>query len=93
MTAWPKALHIPAQAIFEKEGKQIVYVKKGSRFEERPIQLAKRSESVMVLAGGVKEGETVALADPYASKNDKKGGEKKSPGAAPMMPGGGRGGR
>lgn len=89
----PNALHIPAQAIFEKEGKQIVYVKRGSRFEERPIQLAKRSESVMVLAGGVKEGEVVALADPFASKNDKKGGEKKGSGA-PMMPGGGgRGGR
>ena len=89
----PDAIHIPAQAVFEKDGQQIVYVKKGSRFEERPIQLAKRSESTMVLAGGVKEGEVVALADPNARPSDNKGGEKKAPGGAPMMPGGGaRGG-
>jgi hypothetical protein len=88
----PNAIHIPAQAVFEKDGKQIVYVKQGNRFHERPIQLAKRSESTMVLAGGVKEGEIVALADPNAKPGDSKGGEKKSPGA-PMMPGGGaRGG-
>jgi hypothetical protein len=89
----PNAIHIPVQAVFEKDGKQIVYVKTGSRFEERPIQLAKRSESTMVLAGGVKEGEIVALADPNAKPSDNKGGEKKAPGGAPMMPGGGaRGG-
>ena len=85
------ALHIPAQAVFEKDGKQIVYVKRGSRFEERPIQLAKRSESTMVLSGGVKEGEVVALADPNVKPGSGKAGERKSPGASPMMPrGGGR---
>jgi hypothetical protein len=83
------ALHIPAQAVFEKEGKQIVYVKRGKRFEEQAVQLAKRSESTMVLTGGVKEGEVVALADPYSSKDGGKGGDKKAPGSGPMMPAGG----
>jgi hypothetical protein len=90
----PNALHVPAQAVFEKEGKPIVYVRNGSRWEERAVQLGKRSESTMVLASGVKEGEVLALSDPYAKKgDDKKGGEKKAPGAAPMMPGGGGGAR
>lgn len=88
----PNALHIPAQAVFEKDGKPVVYVQKGKKFEERPILLAKRSESTMVLAGGVNPGETIALADPFAKKGGKKGAEpKKSGGGNPMgaMPAGG----
>lgn len=84
----PNALHVPAQAVFEREGKQVVYVKRGSRFEPQPIQLAKRSESTMVLAGGVKENDTIALADPNArkgKKDDKKSGGGNAMGA---MPGG-----
>ena len=90
----PNALHIPAQAVFDKGGKQIVYVLKGKKFEERPVQIAKRSESTMVLAGGVQPDETVALADPFAKKGSKKGGEdKKSSGGGAMgaMPAGGGG--
>ena len=85
----PNALHVPAQAIFEKNGQQVVFVQKGRRFEERPIQLLKRSESTMVLAGGVRPGETIALADPTASKTAKKGDKKG--GANPMgaVPAGG----
>lgn len=85
----PNALHVPAQAVFQKEGKPIVYVKKNGRFEERPIQLARRSESVMVLAGGVQPGEIVALADPNVRQNGKQSqGRGKSKGIG-VMPGGG----
>jgi hypothetical protein len=90
----PNALHIPAQAVFDKGGKQIVYVLKGKKFEARPVQIAKRSESTMVLAGGVQPDETVALADPFAKKGSKNGGEdKKSSGGGAMgaMPAGGGG--
>ena len=45
----PNALHIPAQAVFEREGRRIVYVKSGSGFEPRPITTSKRSESVFVV--------------------------------------------
>lgn len=89
----PNALHVPAQAIFEKDGKPVVYVQTGRRFEERPVKLVKRSESIMVLAEGVKPGEIIAMADPYPSKAaQKKGGDKKSGGGGPMgvMPGGGK---
>ncbi|HWQ53565.1 MAG TPA: efflux RND transporter periplasmic adaptor subunit [Bryobacteraceae bacterium] len=88
----PNALHVPAQAVFEKDGKPMVWVQtKGGRFEERQVQLVKRSESVMVLAGGVQAGETIAMADPYQSKGAKgKKGEKKSGGnAMGAMPAGG----
>ncbi|MCL4401957.1 MAG: hypothetical protein M1436_04735, partial [Acidobacteria bacterium] len=89
----PNALHIPAQAVFEREGKQVVYVQTGKRFEEREIKLVKRSESIMVLASGVNPGEVIAMSDPYAKSKrggKKGGGEKKSGGGGMgVMPGGG----
>jgi HlyD family secretion protein len=84
----PDAIHIPAQAVIDKNGKQIVYVQTGGRFQERPIKLAKRSESTMVIADGLKAGEVIALADPYASKNSKKSDQKGAK-TMPGMPGGG----
>jgi hypothetical protein len=54
------------------------------------VQLVKQSESMMVLASGVKAGDIVALSDPTADKSGKKEkGEKKSAGGSPM---GGMGG-
>jgi len=85
----PNALHVPAQAVFEKNGRQIVFAQKGKRFEERPIQLVKRSESTMVLAGGVEPGEIIALADPTVKKSDKKGEKKDSGNPMGGIPGGG----
>jgi multidrug efflux pump subunit AcrA (membrane-fusion protein) len=84
------ALHVPAQAVFRKGGRPTVFVQnKEGRFEPREIQLVKQSESLMVLASGVAPGDVVALADPTASKSDKKGGDKKSQGnAVGSVPGG-----
>lgn len=85
------ALHVPAQAVFEKDGKPMVWVQNKGRWEERPVQLVKRSESIMVLAGGVEPGETIAMADPYPKKSAAKKGEEKKSGGNPMgaMPAGG----
>jgi len=85
----PDALHVPAQAVFEKNGKPMVFVQKDGKFEPREIQLIKRSESVMVLAGGVQPGEIIAMADPTADKDKKNKGEKKQSGSGAMsgMPG------
>lgn len=70
----PNAIHIPNQAVFEHDGKPIVYVKTHGRFEERPIRISKRSESTTVIAGGINEGELIALANPTEKKTDKKSG-------------------
>ena len=85
----PDAINIPAQAVFEKDGKQIVYVKNLNRWDERPIKLAKRSESTMVIASGLTAGETIAMADPNAKPGDKK---KDKGAAASGSPMGGMGG-
>jgi len=83
----PDVIHVPAQAVFQKNGQFLVYVHgKNGKFEPRPVQLVKQSESMMVISSGVQPGEIVAMADPTASK---KNGEKKAPGAGAM---GGMGG-
>jgi multidrug resistance efflux pump len=88
----PDALHVPAQAVFQKNGKPTVFVQlKNKRFEPREVQLVKQSESMMVLASGVKAGEVVALSDPTAQKSGKKEtGEKKSQGSPMGGMGGGK---
>jgi hypothetical protein len=76
----PNAIHIPMQAVFEREGKQVVYVKNGNKFEAREIKPSKRSESTLVVSSGVKPGEVLALADPNERPGSKKNNGK---GAAP----------
>lgn len=82
------AINVPTQAVFEKDGKQVVYVKNGNKFDERVIRPSKRSESTMVIAKGLKPGETVALADPNEKPGDKKKKSEQKPagGGAAGMP-------
>jgi hypothetical protein len=82
-------VHVPAQAVFQKNGRYVVYVHNKGKYEPRPVQLVKQSESTMVIASGVQPGEVVAMADPTADKKSKSG-DKKSQGGNPMggMPGG-----
>ena len=96
----PNAIYIPVQAVHEKDNKPMVYVQSDGRFEERIIQPLKRSESMMVVAEGLKEGEIIALANPYAKPGETK--QQASPSAGGGSPmgglgggggGGGRGGR
>jgi RND family efflux transporter MFP subunit len=57
------ALWIPAQALFESDGRKYVYVRQGSGFAARDVKLVRKGESQVVIEG-VKEGERVALASP-----------------------------
>lgn len=92
----PQALYVPNQAVFEKDGRPIVYVKVGSKFEERPIKIAKRSESTTIIQEGLKEGDVIALANPNEKPNSRKKSESKgSGGGSPLggMSAGGEAGR
>ena len=82
------AVNVPIQAVFEKNGKPVVYLKVGNRFEAREIKPLKRSENVMILSSGVKPGDVISMANPDAKPGDKKKGEQKSGGAAAGLPGG-----
>jgi hypothetical protein len=63
-------LWLPAQALFEENGRTFVYAPSGSGFAPREVKLVRRSESQVVIAG-LAERQVVALADPtrQAKKN------------------------
>ncbi|MBI4876219.1 MAG: efflux RND transporter periplasmic adaptor subunit [Acidobacteria bacterium] len=83
----PNVIHMPTQALFEKDGKPMVYVRAGNRWEERLIKPLKRSESTLVVESGLNAGEVVALSNPNAKPGDKKGA--KAPGGGASDGGGG----
>lgn len=58
-------LVLPRIAMFMKDGKHIVYVRKGSGYEQREVKVLSENESSSSIAG-VDEGAQVALRDPTA---------------------------
>lgn len=86
----PNAISIPNQAVFERDGKLIAWVKHGGEWEPRPFTPLKRSESVMVVTKGLNPGERVALSDPTAKPGQTKDKQNKSGalGALPSAAGG-----
>ncbi len=80
------SIYVPNQALFEKDGKQFVWIQKNGKFEQRFVKLAKRSETSTIIADGLKPDEMVALADPF-KKPDSGKGSKKTGGSGAGMPG------
>ena len=60
----PNAISIPTQASFVKEGRTVAYVWNGSEFDERPIQIERRSRDRCLISSGLSPGDRVALKDP-----------------------------
>ncbi len=61
----PNSILIPAEAVFSRIGGVVAYVQRGSRFEERAINVARRNSSGQVaVLKGLAPGERVALKDP-----------------------------
>lgn len=59
-------IYIPRQALFDKDGKNVVYVKKGNSFSASEVKVKFRTESHVVIEG-INEGITVAMEDPNKS--------------------------
>jgi multidrug efflux pump subunit AcrA (membrane-fusion protein) len=77
------ALHVPRQAVFEKNGKNYVFVRAGDRFEERDVKVVQRTESRIAL-DGLSEGLEIALIDPNAAAKS-----TGAPSSSPLPPAGG----
>jgi len=60
----PNAITIPAQASFLKSGQTVAYVWNGAAFQERPIQVERRSRDRILVSIGLKPDDLVALEDP-----------------------------
>jgi HlyD family secretion protein len=55
---------IPASALFRKAGQTVTYVRHGSKFEETPVEVSRRSTDEALIVKGLKPGEQLALKDP-----------------------------
>lgn len=60
----PNALLIPATAVFDVNGKSVVYKLQGSSFVETPLAITRRSHDQVAVSGGVAEGDQVAAKKP-----------------------------
>jgi len=60
-------LYLPRVAIFLKDGKRIIYVKKGNGYEQREVKIQSQNESRAAIEG-VEAGSIVAMADPTAPR-------------------------
>jgi multidrug efflux pump subunit AcrA (membrane-fusion protein) len=79
----PDAIHVPRQAVFDKNGKNHIFVKTGDHFEQREVKVEQRTESRVAISG-VSEGTEIALIDPTA-----RAGSATSPAAPPVPASGG----
>jgi multidrug efflux pump subunit AcrA (membrane-fusion protein) len=75
-------LWLPAQALFESDGRTFVYARTGAGFAARDVKLVRRSEDKVVITG-LREGQQAAMASPVQTgpKQKKSGG-----GAMQAMP-------
>jgi len=62
------AIILPAQALFQKSGQNVAYIWHGGEFEERVVEVGRRSGDKIVVAKGVSVGDKVALRDPTAKE-------------------------
>lgn len=64
----PNSIMVSSQAVFDKDGRSVVYVLRGSSFEERAVLVSRRTKNEMLIASGLRAGERVALRNPTQEK-------------------------
>ena len=57
-------ISIPLDALFKKDGENIVYIKNGSGFELRNVKVGEENDNFVIITEGLVEGDAVALVDP-----------------------------
>lgn len=73
------ARYLPRQALFQQDGKPVVFVRRGRSFEPREVKVSHRTETHIVVAD-LPVGTEVALRNPLAEE------KKTGPGAGPVQP-------
>ncbi len=65
-----RALSIPLDATFEREGRSLVYVASGRSIRPREVVLGPSNEDFVVVESGLREGERVCLREPGTPPTD-----------------------
>ncbi len=66
----PLPLYVPLDAIFEKDGRTVVYRLVGGQTEETEVALGKRNDNYVVIENGLAPDDRVALHDPSLVGDD-----------------------
>jgi HlyD family secretion protein len=66
-------LYVPSQCVFDKDGKLVIYVKHGDRFEATEAKIKFRTENRVALEN-IAEGVEVALVNPEKAAKEQKNG-------------------
>jgi HlyD family secretion protein len=64
------AFAIPRQALFDKEGKKVVYRRRGDKYEATPVVIGSSSAGRVVVTKGLVSGDELALRDPEADEDN-----------------------
>jgi hypothetical protein len=71
--ALSNVLHLPRQAVFERDGKPVVFARENGQFVARPVTIVGRTEGRVAITGVV-EGTEAALLDPTAKAKESTAG-------------------
>ena len=78
------AVSIPSEAVFDREGKKIVYCKQHGSFEAQQVKIRALSEGRAVLEG-IRPGTVVALVNPEARASEKAKASNAGPAPGPSV--------
>jgi HlyD family secretion protein len=65
-----KALSVPLEAVFEREGRSFCYVVEGRQVRPREVVLGPSNQDFVVVENGLRRGDRVCLRDPGAPPSD-----------------------
>jgi len=68
----PNSIIIPAEAVFDRAGRMVAYVRTDGGYRERTLQIGRRSGGQIWVASGLKQGELIALKDPTLAETQDK---------------------
>lgn len=66
----PKALYVPLEAVFEQEGRKVVYVVDRFRIRAQEVTLGPSNDDFAVVLTGLRRGERICLREPQAPPTD-----------------------
>lgn len=66
----PAAIVVPRQAVFDREGRTVVYRRSGGAFEPVDVVLGPASAGRVVVESGLAEGDEIALRDPQKAASE-----------------------
>lgn len=78
-----QALSVPRHAVFERDGKSVVYRWQDEHFQAVPVELGATTPGRVVISAGLNAGDRIALADPSAREPDASGGHGNDGSASP----------